>query len=719
MSIKHTFTLIALAMIEAGRNIRKVPASDPEYDTLIHSIKNHGLLENLIIQPIDNKDGKYRIVAGHRRFTALRSLEKDGHLDNQHQVPCLIIDSNADAKELALAENTVRAAMHPADQVIIFRALVNDKRNTAVEIADRFGLSERTVNQRLRMANVHNDILNAYRRNEISQDAVMAFTLSSDKNEQKSLFDSLKKQSTRITGGWVRSKLTNHKINAGHRLVKFVGLKKYTDAGGETSTDLFADINDPTGIWINNPELIEQLAVQKLNTFAEKQDPRWSWTEAVLNHDYESQSKFRQVEAEPREPTEDEVKVIEELEALEDKLQEDMPDKEYDKLEKHHDTLCDKVSKINKDIYKDSTFRPEHYTNGGCIVSIDHNGKTSINKGLVKKEDWKNLTKDMKQAKKAENAEKSNTPGADEPKPLTYSNSLSEDLSYLRTTIVKTHLVNYPELALDLFTYQAAHDLLSNAYYWPKSVNINANATDNEPVTPPENDMHKRNNPCIAKFEELKKSLNLNFLAEKNENASFTMFQTLDKKEKTQILTTVIAASLNRQLSAEHENSYLRHATEIAVSQMDINWCKHMPLTSDFFFNRIPKQALYNIGDELFGPELWSKRYSGQRKRDLADMLSKHCDPDQASPELTPELKQKATAWTPIGFNPVPYKPKKPRAKRTKTKATNQADNKTQSAAVSDTGSSVDNADTEKSNGHMPPSADTGKNIPAFLNNIS
>ncbi len=76
MSKKHTFTLIMLRLIEAGRNIRKVNADAADQNALMNSIKCYGLLENLIVQPIVNKDGTYRVVVGHRRFAALKRLER-------------------------------------------------------------------------------------------------------------------------------------------------------------------------------------------------------------------------------------------------------------------------------------------------------------------------------------------------------------------------------------------------------------------------------------------------------------------------------------------------------------------------------------------------------------------------------------------------------------------------------------------------------------------
>ncbi|MDE0032006.1 MAG: hypothetical protein OXU75_02535, partial [Deltaproteobacteria bacterium] len=63
------------------------------------------------------------MIAGGRRLAALKALAEDGVLDAAHPVPCLVVDGDAPSAELSLAENIVRIAMHPADQVAAFRDL--------------------------------------------------------------------------------------------------------------------------------------------------------------------------------------------------------------------------------------------------------------------------------------------------------------------------------------------------------------------------------------------------------------------------------------------------------------------------------------------------------------------------------------------------------------------------------------------------------------------
>ena len=72
---------------------------------------------------------------------ACRITATEGALEEDHLVPCRLIGSIVAAEEVSLAENSVRAAMHPADQVEAFRRLA-DAGSTAAAIAARFGVSE-------------------------------------------------------------------------------------------------------------------------------------------------------------------------------------------------------------------------------------------------------------------------------------------------------------------------------------------------------------------------------------------------------------------------------------------------------------------------------------------------------------------------------------------------------------------------------------------------
>ena len=178
----------------APENVRKTPP-DPQADAEIKaSIAAHGLLENLVARPEDN-DGAYAVVAGGRRLAALKALAEDGAIGADQPVPCLIA-TNGNAGELSLAENVVRIAMHPADQVVAFAGLAASGA-TAAAIAARFGVSERTVEQRLRLGNAAPELLEVYRAGEIDLQTLMAFAVTTDHGRQRAVWEQVSRQGYR------------------------------------------------------------------------------------------------------------------------------------------------------------------------------------------------------------------------------------------------------------------------------------------------------------------------------------------------------------------------------------------------------------------------------------------------------------------------------------------------------------------------------------------
>ena len=167
-------------------NVRRTEAGKSAFAELKASIAAHGLLENLVARSIGpGEDGgeHYAVIAGARRLDALRDLASEGVLETDHPVPCRVIDNGAADSELSLAENVVRVAMHPADQVQAFGTLANDGA-TVADIAARFGVSERIVEQRLRLGNAAPEILDAYRADAIDLETLKAFAVTADQARQ-------------------------------------------------------------------------------------------------------------------------------------------------------------------------------------------------------------------------------------------------------------------------------------------------------------------------------------------------------------------------------------------------------------------------------------------------------------------------------------------------------------------------------------------------------
>ena len=166
-------------------------------------------------------------------------------------------------EEVSLAENMVRAAMHPADQVEAFRRLA-DAGSTAAAIAARFGVSERTVEKRLHLGNAAPVLLDAYRAGEIDLDTLMAFAVTTDQGRQNAVWETVSQQGYRPPpGAWqIKRLLTEDRVPATSMIARFVGIEAYEAAGGSIGRDLFAE-EDERAIWFNDPDLLNKLTAAR------------------------------------------------------------------------------------------------------------------------------------------------------------------------------------------------------------------------------------------------------------------------------------------------------------------------------------------------------------------------------------------------------------------------------------------------------------------------
>jgi len=89
-------------LVASPLNVRKTGGQTIE--DLAASIQAHGLLHNLVVA---KKGDKHHVIAGARRFAALRKLAKEKANSKTFDVPCRVIDA-AGSTETSLAENVIR-----------------------------------------------------------------------------------------------------------------------------------------------------------------------------------------------------------------------------------------------------------------------------------------------------------------------------------------------------------------------------------------------------------------------------------------------------------------------------------------------------------------------------------------------------------------------------------------------------------------------------------
>jgi ParB/RepB/Spo0J family partition protein len=289
----HAFASIPLnKLVPWDGNVRKTNSTEGLAE-LTANIEAHGVLQSLVVTKTNR--GRYKIIAGRRRFLALSSLAEAGNIAPDAPVPCRIIAGSADATEIGLAENIVRAPMHPADQFDAFRTLIDDGASIA-DVAARFGVSETAVKQRLKLARVSPVVFEAYRKGDLDLEQVQAFAVSDDHAAQDRIFGELPDWDN--DPGAMRSALTQDEIAATDKRVRFVTVEGYETAGGMARRDLFAEGDE--GVFILDAALLDRLVRAKLEAaadFVRAED--WKWVEIQPEADYAALARFQRRHPEP------------------------------------------------------------------------------------------------------------------------------------------------------------------------------------------------------------------------------------------------------------------------------------------------------------------------------------------------------------------------------------------------------------------------------------
>lgn len=116
-----------------------------ELDELVASLRERGIIQPIVVRPVQDTAEAYEIIAGERRW---RAAQRAG----LHEVPVVIIEaSDAEALQLAIIENVQRADLNPLEEAEGYRALIEEFGNSQDELAKIVGKSRSHVANTLRL----------------------------------------------------------------------------------------------------------------------------------------------------------------------------------------------------------------------------------------------------------------------------------------------------------------------------------------------------------------------------------------------------------------------------------------------------------------------------------------------------------------------------------------------------------------------------------------
>ena len=129
-------------------------------ETLAQSIKEHGLIHPPAVKEVPEKEGYYRVIAGRRRFEAVKSL-------GLKNIEVTVYPAKSDDEAIALAENVNREDMHPLDEAETFKRQM-DAGKPIEEIAKHYARSVSGIYQRIRLCDLIDDIKTMFRDGKIN-----------------------------------------------------------------------------------------------------------------------------------------------------------------------------------------------------------------------------------------------------------------------------------------------------------------------------------------------------------------------------------------------------------------------------------------------------------------------------------------------------------------------------------------------------------------------
>ena len=513
----------------------------------------------------------------------------------------------------------------------------------------------------------------------------------------------------------------------------YAGLDAYRAAGGTIEDPLFED----DYVAILDPELMEKLALQKLNAEAAKYADDWKWTAAQTefgwldqqNHlfaDPDTRAKFTAEEAAALKEAEE---TIEQAHARLDTFDSDLDaaarEELWDIVTQEQARYAEiERARADRDVYSETV-----RAHAGVLVALDRDGDLEIHRGLVRAGD----AAAYRAARAAERTgdadgttgrpDSTGAPDVPDPAPTKrnggWTDTLRNDLRVMRTAVVRRALARNPAVATDLLTFVLARIVGFGRPHTGYEAPILSLRKEYQGVYASDamkaSETMKHLDPVPA--------VDLGWLAEPDAALAYRAYRALPDEDRAGVLAHAVATLAVPHLGDDHDVS---PAHEEAVLDLGIDFPTElaavgaMPFDADLVWSRMSKALILGAAGDALGDD-WTGRHNGLKKKDLVTAAAAAFRPD---PARDAEVEAAATRWLPPGFAPAPV---------TESEAPEAAEDSGEAAATADVPAEVSNGSQEPAgdavtaaatndasgtngagNGTAEPDGDGA--LPAFLN---
>ncbi|WCL49515.1 ParB/RepB/Spo0J family partition protein [Leptospira sp. GIMC2001] len=186
---------IKISEILPNPNQPRKTFSDASIDELAVTIKQHGVIQPVVVQKTDRG---YELIAGERR---VRACKKAGF----QKIPALVkVVSKKESLEMAILENIQRENLNPIDEAMAYQKLSDELGIKISELATRMGKNRSTISNLIRLLNFPTKIQELIRQGKISEGQARPVLSIADERKQLETIDKI------INGGWTARQVEDY-----------------------------------------------------------------------------------------------------------------------------------------------------------------------------------------------------------------------------------------------------------------------------------------------------------------------------------------------------------------------------------------------------------------------------------------------------------------------------------------------------------------------------
>jgi ParB family chromosome partitioning protein len=625
----------ASKLSKSPTNVRR--SSDTAADQQLKAnIAERGILQNLIGVPVARKKGEFRITAGGRRLDCVHALIDEGSLPPDFLVPVLPLANARDAIEISLSENFFRLAMTPADACRAFQDIMETEGKTVADVARRFGLTERFVLGRMRLASLAEPIFEALSDGTLSLDVASAYAATSDKERQAAIFAEISGTYYHNNVSEIRRRLASYSYRANDPRALLVGREAYIEAGGRVDADLFSDAE--TEIWLDTHIVDEMVgatlhnaaaALRERDRFADVRIIPATHLPYAETYGLEPLAGDRPTLSELEEARK--IEVEEAIFAIEQRADNEElcleEEQQLQSLEGELRMLVDRTPMLTD----------EQRAQAVAYIIIGHDGAPRLHDQLYRAPAGHG-SEDCEAEELGEAP--TEMPPSDENR-ITISQRLRDELAMMKTELLAVHVAADPGFASNLGTFIMA-EAATHSFAMPLlPSDLRANAPS------PRASGFVSETAAANRWTALEEGLDRSWIDHDFIVARYDAFCLLPAEARAAWLGWSVARTLHAVPAGKPGCAMLDHLGCKLAIDVATSWRP----TARNYFDRVTKPGILDIFTDIGGSELRS-RYASSKKHELA-MTAEHLFAGELIVEA--DLKTAALRWIPpeMAFGPA------------------------------------------------------------------